>query len=127
MGVREHLERARSRCCGDRMLARQIHTNGRATEVKPICVLCQRFMRCKKTGFCFLEGMPSSDWDGKRGKDSLGWVPYKLWVGDLFECPDCGAQTISGMNREPIAEHYQSGFTEMVLRTGADRLMIKDC
>lgn len=95
--------------------------------MKPICVPCQRFMRAKKTGFYFLEGMPSEGWDGKSGKDSSGWVPYKLWIGDLFECPDCGAQTVSGMNRNPVAEHYQPDFATMVARTGADRLMVKDC
>lgn len=96
--------------------------------MKPICVPCQRFMRCKKTGFYFLEGMPhGADWDGKSGKDSSGWIPYKLWVGDLYECPDCGASTISGVNRDRVAEHYEPEFDSIVTRTGANQFMVKDC
>ena len=84
--------------------------------MKPICVPCQRFMRPKKNGYYFLEGMPNYEWDGKSGKESEGWIPYKLWVGDLFECPDCHAQTISGIpSRNKVAACLWG------------RLMVKDC
>jgi hypothetical protein len=98
--------------------------------LKPICVPCERFMRCKKSGFYFLEGRPNGGdkpWDNKRGKGSVGWTPYKVWSGDLFECPTCKAQTIAGVGQRPLAEHYQPEFADTVKRTGAHQLMVKDC
>ena len=96
--------------------------------MKPICIPCQRFMRPKRNGYYFIEGMPhGEDWDGTSGKDSPGWLPYKVWVGDLYECPDCHAQAISGVARLPVSEHYLPDFQDLIARTGADRLMVKDC
>lgn len=33
--------------------------------------------------------------------------PYKLWDADLWECPECGVEVVSGFARAPLAEHYQ--------------------
>lgn len=37
--------------------------------------------------------------------------PYKLWDADLWECPECGVEVISGFGRAPLAEHYQPTYT----------------
>lgn len=95
--------------------------------MKPICVPCERFMRAKKTGFYFIEGMPREGWDGEQGKNSAGWVPYKVWVGDLYECPDCSAQTVVGVSRNRLSEHFEPNFNEIIMSTGAAQLMVKDC
>lgn len=97
--------------------------------MKPICVPCERFMRCKRSGYYFLEGKPhggSVEWDGRYGKNSQGWTPYKLWAGDLFECDGCGASAIAGVGQTRIAEHYEPDFAETVRRLGAV-LLVKDC
>jgi hypothetical protein len=98
--------------------------------MKPICVPCERFMRPKKNGTFFLEGKPwggDVEWNNKRGKEGLGWTPYKLWQGDLWACPDCGAEIIVGVGLHPWAEHHhQREFAAAVEQTGA-RLLIKDC
>ena len=98
--------------------------------MKPICLPCERFMRPKRNGYYFVEGKPwggGMEWDGERGKDSLGWTPYKVWVGDVWACPDCGSQIINGVGIDPVAEHYQDGFDEVMTRTNARQLMVKDC
>lgn len=95
--------------------------------MKPICVPCQRFYRCKHNEHYFIEGMPGPEWDGMSGKDSPGWLPYKVWLGDLWECPGCGHQTVSGIGRNRVAEHYESEFAIVIKRTGASQLFIKDC
>jgi hypothetical protein len=87
-------------------------------------------MRIKKTGFYFVEGMPhggEEPWDGRSGKNSVGWTPYKIWVGDLFECPDCHNQTISGVGHQRIAEHYEPGFKMALVNLNALQLLVKDC
>ena len=94
--------------------------------MKPVCVPCERFMRLKKSGFYFLEGMPEHGSEGQ-GKGAAGWKPYKLWSGDLYECPGCRASTIVGVGFQPVSEHYLPGFAEVVKVTGADRLLVKDC
>ena len=95
--------------------------------MKPVCVPCERFYRPKKNGFAFTEGMP------KEGNPRAGlaepdrWQPYKLWMGDLWECPDCGHQIISGVGHTPLAEHYEDNFSTRQKSFGAEQLLVKDC
>lgn len=98
--------------------------------MKPICVPCERFMRIKKNGFYFVEGKPHGsevEWDGGQGKNSVGWTPYKVWVGDLFECPDCKTQTVAGIGASRLAEHYEPNFKAVIKRLNAMQLFVKDC
>lgn len=72
-----------------------------------VCLPCRLFYRIKKTGVAIEEGMPLGPMhDGT----SERWGPYKLWMGDLYECPSCGAQLVTGFGRNPLAEHYQSDY-----------------
>jgi hypothetical protein len=95
--------------------------------VKPICVPCHRFFRAKKNGFYFTEGMPVGR-EVKPGTEMPErWAPYKVWVGDLYECEGCGAQVIIGVGRERIVEHYEPGFDALRHRLGADDYQVNDC
>lgn len=70
------------------------------------CVKCKKFFRMKKSGVPIEEGMPKPDGD---------WGPYKLWMADLYECPECGVQIIAGFGSPynwPLAEHYQPKYAE---------------
>lgn len=40
--------------------------------------------------------------------------PYRIWLADLWACHGCGAQTITGFGAEPIAEHFESIFPEVL-------------
>jgi hypothetical protein len=97
--------------------------------VKPVCVTCQRFFQCIKTGYYFIEAMPAP---GSPRRPEPGtahpehWQPYKLWVSDLWTCEGCGAQILSGFGREPLAEHYQPDFADMAARVNAT-LQVNDC
>jgi hypothetical protein len=96
--------------------------------MKPVCVPCQRFFRAKKNGFYFIEGMPVGGVArAEPGTDHPEqWEPYKLWVGDLYECEGCGAQTIVGVPHVHLAEHYQPDFTENCKRFNAT-FQVNDC
>jgi len=54
------------------------------------------------------------------------WLPYRLWFGDLWECEGCHAQIVVGVAQQPMAEHYQPQFEEVVKRYGAE-LQVNDC
>jgi len=96
--------------------------------MKPICVPCQRFFRPKKNGFYFLEGMPVGPGLTSAGtSEPEKWRPYKIWVGDRYECDGCGAVIISGFGRSAIGEHWQSDFTEKIKALGADQFQVNDC
>ena len=99
--------------------------------MKPICVKCQRFYRPKKNGFYFIEGMPEGTLELGRPiepgtVEPERWKPYKLWVGDLWECRGCGHQTIAGVSHRPLREHYEPDFAEQVKRLGAT-YQVNDC
>lgn len=96
--------------------------------MKPICVSCHRFYRPKENGFRFIEGMPkSSDVRPKSGLEEPGaWKPYKVWVGDLWECQGCGSEVIVGTGNVPLSEHFRPGFDSHV--QDADRgFQVNDC
>jgi hypothetical protein len=94
--------------------------------MKPVCVPCERFMRMKKSGYYFLEGMPIENRAEPGIIEPEKWKPYKLWAGDLYECPTCGASTIVGTGMSHIAEHYQKDFAHRVEMFKAT-LLVKDC
>jgi hypothetical protein len=95
--------------------------------MKPVCVPCQRFIRPKRNGFAFVEGMPIGN-NAPAGRAAPEqWKPYKLWHADLWSCPDCGAEIVIGAGREPIAEHYQDRFPAAVKQFGGDQLQVNDC
>jgi hypothetical protein len=102
--------------------------------MKPICVACERFMRMRKAGYLFIEGMPKPGHGGKPKAAVPGkttperWQPYKAWWGDLWECPDCRAQIISGVGNVAAKERHQDGFDDLVKEVEhTTKLMIKDC
>ena len=100
--------------------------------MKPICVPCQRFLRCEKNGYYFTEMMPTNDPDGATrappGRAAPErWVPYKVWSGDLWACPDCGARIVVGTGRNPISEHYEPEFDRTREVNNAGQLDVKDC
>lgn len=53
------------------------------SNLTPICVKCRVEMRCAKNAFVVRDA-PS------------GPFPSTYWKGDLFECPMCGAQIVTG-------------------------------
>lgn len=89
------------------------------TSIKPVCVGCERFMRMKKSGFYFTEGC--------QPKGSSDWQPYKVWAGDLWECPTCNHQTIAGTGMFPVAERHMPDFLDIRKETDATQLLVKDC
>ena len=95
--------------------------------MKPVCVPCQRFFRPKKNGFSFVEAMPigrDRPVPGTAAPDQ--WKPYKLWMGDLWECHGCGATIVVGVGQSPISEHYKPSFDAAVIDMGA-KLQVNDC
>lgn len=72
---------------------------------RPVCVKCRRFYRCKKNETTWEEG--GLDKDGNR-------CGYRLWYGDLWECPGCGTEIIVGHARKPFAESHHQNYVERV-------------
>jgi hypothetical protein len=58
------------------------------------------------------------------------WQPYKLWMADLWSCPECGFEIICGTGASPISEHYSPDFAgeiEAVSREGKLKVKVNDC
>lgn len=55
------------------------------------------------------------------------WQPYKVWSGDLWRCPGCGIEIISGFGAFPLAERHHHDFAHVIEHTGAMRLQVNDC
>lgn len=95
--------------------------------MKPICVGCQRFYRPKKNGFYFIEGKPIGGSLVPAGLVAPElWEPYKLWIGDLWSCPDCSNEIIVGTGMNPVSQCYKPDFKETVKAFDAS-LIINDC
>jgi len=40
----------------------------------------------------------------------------RIWEADLWECPRCGTEIITGFGLAPIAEHFQDGYQKILAR-----------
>ena len=92
--------------------------------LKPVCRPCRQFFRPEKNGFRFVEGMPEGNALPGNAEPER-WKPYKLWVGDLWKCPGCGAEIVVGVIGGPVAEHYQENFRNLL--PCFDQLQVNDC
>lgn len=80
---------------------------------KPICAKCQLFFTPKRNGTVALEGMPHGPGSGEPGTASPeSWLPYKLWMGNLWECRGCGAQVLTTNSRH-FSEHFMQEFSSL--------------
>ncbi len=95
--------------------------------MKPICVPCRRFFRPKKNGFHFTEGFPSPHDAEPGNQEPENWKPYKIWVGDLWECRGCGTQIVSGFGSGPIRTKHDPGFADERQRLNAQQFQVNDC
>jgi len=94
--------------------------------MKPICIPCKRFFRQKKTGFYFIEAMPTEAGAKPGIVEHDKWKPYKLWAGDRWECEGCGASIVVGCANRPISEHYEPDFEKQVEQF-SPTLQVNDC
>lgn len=63
--------------------------------MRPICYACGLEMECQHNGTpMILEATFGS---------------YQIWHGDLWKCPQCGIQVVSGFGRGPVAERHDGG------------------
>lgn len=66
---------------------------------KPVCVDCGSEFKKELSGVYYVEYMA-------KGK------PYKIWFADLWKCPNCLIQILSGYGDKPVSEHFKPDFTE---------------
>lgn len=99
---------------------------------KPVCVKCHCFYRPKKNGFFITEAMPkyspgapNENIRGLRAPEA--WEPYKLWVGDKWQCPDCGHEIVVGFASNPVSEHYLPDFDEKAKLYNPNDFRVNDC
>lgn len=77
-----------------------------------VCAKCNRAMRPKKNGVPFVE--------------MAGANPYKIWMADLWQCQDCGAEVLhTSPLQHPVAEHYEANF-EQAMRSYAPQYQAKE-
>ena len=59
--------------------------------------------------------------------DTLRGVGFQLWDADLWECPVCGYQIVTGFGQEPVAEKYQSERFQTFLNNYTANRTVIDC
>lgn len=57
--------------------------------MRPICVPCMVQYKPLKNGVIVQVG------------------DFYLYAADLYQCPECGVQQLTGFSREPVAQSYQ--------------------
>lgn len=75
---------------------------------------CGRFM-CPKKNSVTVEEL-----DGQQR-------PYKLWDADLWICPECEIEVITGFGAGPIAEHWQPDYAVQRARLAHETVYTGRC
>src|SRR5438477_543092 len=88
----------------------------------PVCVPCLRFFKRLRNGITIEEGMPIRQADG-----SDGWQRYKLWHADHWKCDRCGHELVIGFGNQPIGEHYEPRYRELVTTAPHYLGRVDDC
>ena len=68
--------------------------------MRPVCVQCQCEMRCSKTGATIV--VMSGD------------EPYQIWQADIFQCPGCGFEAVTGWAGKPFKYRHEENFQQAV-------------
>ena len=68
---------------------------------KMVCVNCQTELQIEKTGVFVIEMFLDPP------------VPYKIWNADLWQCPGCHTEIVSGFASHQLVEHYEDDFEDM--------------
>jgi len=68
---------------------------------KPVCVPCGREFKVIKNGTVAQENI------GPNGE------PYKIWSADLWECPVCHSQILSGFGNRPLSQVHHQDFKQI--------------
>lgn len=69
---------------------------------KTICIECEVEYQQIKSGNPIIEMFSNPQ------------KPYKIWSADRWECPKCNHQIISGFGYEPITEHFNNDFEDIL-------------
>jgi len=64
--------------------------------MRPVCARCSVAMVPKKNDVAAVE--------------MLRTRRYVLWSADLYECPDCGCQIVTGFGAKPVSMEHEPGF-----------------
>lgn len=68
---------------------------------------CGGLFKIEKNGVSIMEKMPRGD------EPNVTWLPYKLYLGDLYRCAKCGT-TLAVASNQAYAEHYEPNFEQKV-------------
>lgn len=75
---------------------------------KNICLACQTEYKPATNGVVVIE---TALMDKERR-------PYKIWNADLYKCPDCNHEIVSGFANKPMREdHYAEDFADWLAQT----------
>ena len=77
---------------------------------RPVCAACQVEMYPERNGVGIL--------------DMADYGPVDLWNADLWECPKCGHQIVSGFGANPISSHYKKDEFPRLIKSYQDRSII---
>ena len=81
---------------------------------KMVCVKCEVEFKPETNGVKVLELM-------NHNQDV-----YKIWDTDKWKCPICGTEVIAGFAQAPLAEHFENGFKEFLLKIRKNNEVVYD-
>jgi hypothetical protein len=95
---------------------------------KPVCVKCACYFHVEKNGIYYMEMRPIEHGAPRGNEDPGKWEYYKLWRADLWKCPICKHELISGSGWDPVWQDYLPGIEEWVRTAGPNlKVLVCDC
>ena len=80
---------------------------------RPVCRACQIEMHPEHNGVGVL--------------DMSDYGPDDLWEADLWKCPKCGHEIVSGFGSSPISSHYKGEQFQELVQAYRDYTIVVEC
>lgn len=74
----------------------------------PICAKCETEMRPERNGMVTVTHSQNPP------------QPYEIYMGDLWKCPVCGVEIVTGFPMHPIATKASPAVMEALIKEGAE-------
>jgi predicted RNA-binding Zn-ribbon protein involved in translation (DUF1610 family) len=87
---------------------------------RPVCVKCEVELRPEKNSVGLVDYMTLGEGEDEKTD------PSQVWEADLWKCPVCGYEIVTGFGNSPVSTLHESNFQRILTRYSTVSLLISN-